>query len=86
MPVTANIPLLAFKHHVGSLYLDPADLEFVCELGLGELALVEKGRWRNGGQTVSVVIKGYKPHVIATPQDFRELLLEASKLKRLQHP
>jgi hypothetical protein len=33
-----------------------------------------------------VVCKAYKPGVIATPEDFRELLLEAGKLARLSHP
>jgi hypothetical protein len=33
-----------------------------------------------------VVVKAYKPDVIATPEDFRELLMEAGKLARLAHP
>ena len=87
MPGRATLPLLAFQHHVGALYIDPADLRFIIELGVGELALVEKGEWtKTGQQPQAVVVKGYKPHVIATPEDFRELLLEANKLKRLQHP
>jgi hypothetical protein len=33
-----------------------------------------------------VVVKTYKPGVIATAEDFRELLMEAGKLSRLSHP
>jgi hypothetical protein len=84
---SGSLPLLAFQHHVGSLYITPEEIEFVCALGTGDLALVEQGRWhRADGSVRSVVVKGWKPDVIATPQDFRELLLEASKLHRLQHP
>jgi hypothetical protein len=83
----ATLPLLAFQHHVGDLYIDPSQLEFVCELGVGDLALVEQGRWYpRDAEPQDVVVKGYKPHIIAVPEDFRELLLEASKLHRLQHP
>jgi hypothetical protein len=87
MPGRATLPLLAFQHHVGALYIDPSDLKFICELRVGELALVEQGKWiKDAQKPQAVVVKGYKPHVIATPEDFRELLLEANKLKRLQHP
>jgi hypothetical protein len=99
----AALPLLAFKHHVGPLFIDTESLEFVCELGVGEFALVEKGRLCAGssGRAAeegaaaargcadhhpSVVVKSYVPHLIATPEDFRELLLEATRLKRLRHP
>eukprot|EP00879_Flechtneria_rotunda_P016495 GHRR01017262.1.p1 GENE.GHRR01017262.1~~GHRR01017262.1.p1 ORF type:complete len:686 (+),score=297.60 GHRR01017262.1:270-2327(+) len=82
-----NLPLLSFQHHVGCLYIDPEAIEFVCELGIGDLAVVEQGRWqRSDGSVCSVVVKGYKPFVVENPQDFRELLLEASKLHRLSHP
>lgn len=37
-------------------------------------------------QVLTVVVKSYKPYVIATPEDFRELLMEAGKLSRLSHP
>lgn len=85
--MAAPLPLLAFKAHVGPLFIAPDEIDFVAELGVGELALVELGRWRRAdGLVVGVVVKGWKPHVIATPQDFRELLLEASKLQRLRHP
>eukprot|EP00775_Hariotina_reticulata_P003117 gene3117-3395_t len=84
---SGSLPLLAFQHHVGSLYITPEEIEFICALGTGDLALVEQGRWhRADGSICNVVVKGWKPDVIATPQDFRELLLEASKLHRLQHP
>lgn len=128
----ASLPLLAFQHHVGSMYIPPAALEFVCELGVGEFCLVEKARLRSqhpsegsahsgstsGGGTAAsssnasaamvkqqeegqpasaaggasaaaaeaVVVKSYVPHVIATPEDLRELLLEAGRLKWLSHP
>lgn len=81
----SNLPLLAFQHHVGQLFIDPGEIEFVCSLGDGELALVEKGRWHTQNGLLPVVVKGYKPFVVGSPQDFRELLLEASKLHRLRH-
>jgi hypothetical protein len=34
----------------------------------------------------TLVVKTFKPGVISTPEDFRELLLEAGKLARLDHP
>lgn len=37
-------------------------------------------------QKVPVVVKSYRPCVVATPEDFRELLMEAGKLARLDHP
>jgi hypothetical protein len=81
------LPLIAFQHHVGSLFIPPEEVDFVCELGVGDLAIVEHGRWRRGASsTLPVVVKGYKPFVVGSPQDFRELLLEASKLHRLRHP
>lgn len=83
------LPLLAFQHHVGSLFIAPEEIEFVSELGVGDLAIVEKGRWHRSnadGRVCSIVVKGYKPFVIGGPEDFRELLLEASKLHRLRHP
>lgn len=82
-----TLPLLAFQHHVGQLYIDPADLQWGKGLGQSELAVVEQGRWRKSdGKFTSIVCKVWRPFVVATPQDFRELLLEASKLHRLQHP
>ncbi len=87
------LPLVAFQHHVGPLYLDPARLDFVSELGVGEFALVEKGRLRPASDGSvqhtagdDVVVKSYAPHVMATPEDVRELLLEANRLKRFHHP
>jgi hypothetical protein len=81
------LPLIAFQHHVGSLFIPPEEIDFVCELGVGDLAVVEHGRWRRGASsTLPVVVKGYKPFVVGSPQDFRELLLEASKLQKLRHP
>jgi len=82
----ASLPLLAFQHHVGSLLVDPAELEYICELGQGALGLVEKGRMQADGKVVTVVVKSYKPSVVASPEDFRELLMEAGKLARLHHP
>ncbi len=85
-----QLPLLAFKHHVGDLYIDPKFLHFVNELGLGEFAIVERARWAvvtpAGNSFKPVVVKSYAPHVISTPEDFRELLLEARKLRQLRHP
>lgn len=82
-----TLPLLAFQHHVGQLYIDPAEIQWVRELGNSDLAIVEQGRWRRAdGSTTNIVCKVWRPFVVATPQDFRELLLEASKLHRLQHP
>jgi hypothetical protein len=91
-PAGAVLPLLAFQHHVGSqMYVDPEDIDFIASIGIGDLALVELGRWRRPNEPqrakpLQVVVKGYKPHVVSSPQDFRELLLEAAKLQRLQHP
>jgi hypothetical protein len=36
-------------------------------------------------QPLNVVVKGYAPHVIATPEDLRALLDEARNIQRLQH-
>ena len=36
-------------------------------------------------QAVSVVVKGYSPHVIATPEDLRQLLDEARNIQRLHN-
>lgn len=82
-----TLPLLAFQHHVGQLYIDPANIQFVRELRQSDLAIVEQGRLRrpDSGKAVNVVCKVWRPFVVSTPQDFRELLLEASKLHRLQH-
>ncbi|KAI8474943.1 MAG: hypothetical protein J3K34DRAFT_517795 [Monoraphidium minutum] len=83
----ASLPLLAFQHHVGPLLVNPDDLEYVCELGHGSLALVEKACMPAGdGKAVAAVVKAYKPDVIESPEDFRELLLEAGKLSQLSHP
>jgi hypothetical protein len=35
---------------------------------------------------VPVVVKAFGADVIATPEDFRELLMEAGKLAQLDHP
>jgi len=87
VPGQFTLPLLAFQHHVGQLYIDPATIQFVRELRQSDLAIVEQGRWqRADGKPVNIVCKVWRPFVVATPQDFRELLLEASKLHRLQHP
>lgn len=98
---TASLPLLAFQHHVGSLYIDPDDLQHVCELGEGALGLVEKGRLRRAdpragadaagnpqavAAAATVVVKSYRPRVVAAPEDFRELLMECGKLAQLEHP
>lgn len=82
-----TLPLLAFQHHVGKLYIDPAEIQFAKGLGQSDLCIVEQGRWKGpNGKHTSIVCKVWRPDVVATPQDFRELLLEASKLHRLQHP
>ncbi len=83
------LALLSFQHHVGDLNIDPAQLEFVCELGEGEYAIVEKGRLRDapgcpyGGTPVTV--KSYKPGTIVTPEEMRELVFEAQKLSKFKH-
>ncbi len=84
-----TLPLLAFQHHVGQLYVDPQQIQFSRGLGQSELCVVEQGRLlraNGGGKPVNIVCKVFRPFVVSTPQDFRELLLEASKLHRLQHP
>lgn len=82
------LPLLAFQHHVGQLYIDPADLQFICELSSSsDLAVVERAKFHQpGSKPVNVTVKVWRPFVVATPADFRELLLEASLLRRLEHP
>ena len=109
--------LLSFQHHVGDLYLDPAELEFVSELGegefdrrcagpsvprhararrnplrppAGEYAIVEKGRLRGAtdgpyGAGIPITVKSFKPGMVASPEDLRELVIEAHKLGKLRH-
>jgi hypothetical protein len=36
-------------------------------------------------QPMNVVVKGYSPHVIATPEDMHALLEEARNIQRLHH-
>lgn len=82
-----TLPLLAFQHHVGQLYIDPASIQFAKGLGQSDLCIIEQGRLqRANGKPVNIVCKVFRPFVVQTPADFRELLLEASKLHRLQHP
>jgi hypothetical protein len=81
----ASLPLLALQHHVGRLYVSPDELEYVCELGAGALGLVEKGLMQVDGKPVAVVVKAYKPGAVDSPENFRELLMEAGKLAGLVH-
>jgi hypothetical protein len=84
-----TLPLLAFQHHVGPLHIDPAQLEFLVELSSSsDLAIVELARFAllPSGKAVKAAVKVFRPFVVATPADFRELLLEASMLHRLAHP
>lgn len=83
-----TLPLLAFQHHVGQLYIDPASqIQFSKGLGQSDLCIIEQGRLqRANGKPVNIVCKVFRPFVVQTPADFRELLLEASKLHRLHHP
>jgi hypothetical protein len=41
--------LAAFKELLGDLYIDAGRLEFISELGVGELALVERGLYHLPG-------------------------------------
>ncbi len=83
------LALLSFQHHVGDIYIDPAELEFVSELGEGEYAIVEKGRLRDAPDSpyggTPVTVKSYKPSTISTPEDLRELVIEAQKLSKFKH-
>jgi hypothetical protein len=83
-----SLPLLAFQHHVGALYVDPARLHFLCGLSASsDLAIVELARFALApGCVVNAAVKVWRPFVVASPTDFRELLLEAAKLARLSHP
>jgi hypothetical protein len=89
--MSEGFPLLSFRHHVGELYVDPAGLEFVSELGEGEYAIVEKGRLLSEagqgpyGAGTPITVKSYKPGTVATPEDLRELVIEAQKLSKLRH-
>ncbi|KIY97670.1 hypothetical protein MNEG_10291, partial [Monoraphidium neglectum] len=76
-----------FKELLGDLYIDASRLEFISELGVGELSLVERGLYYapTGGRPMNVVVKGYSPHVIATPEDMHALLEEARNIQRLHH-
>lgn len=39
-----DVLLNQFKELLGDLYIDASRLEFISELGIGELALVERGQ------------------------------------------
>jgi len=41
---------------------------------------------RTNTQPIPVVVKSFAPAAVRTPEDFRELLMEAGKLTRLEHP
>jgi hypothetical protein len=82
VPGQFNLPLLAFQHNVGKLYINPAEIQFAKGLGQSDLCIVEQGRWKGrNGKPTSIVCKVWRPFVVATSQDLRELLLEASKLE-----
>ena len=48
-PTLGDALLAAFKDLLGDLYVDAARLEFISELGVGELALVERGLYHPAG-------------------------------------
>ncbi|KAI8468772.1 MAG: kinase-like domain-containing protein [Monoraphidium minutum] len=83
----AETLLARFKELLGDLYIESSRLEFISELGVGELAIVERGQYHppSGGRAMNVVVKGYSPHVIATPEDMHALLSESRNIQRLHH-
>lgn len=63
------LPLLAFKRHCGKHFISPSQLEFVTEMGITPLTLVEKGRLHietpDFSTSVVCAVKSFRPHVSA---------------------
>lgn len=61
------LALIAFKQHCGDLFISPGQLEFVTEMGITPLTLVEKGRLHieTACMSTSVVcaVKSFRPSV-----------------------
>lgn len=79
--------MLLFRRQVGPLYISKSQLSEPQAIGDGEQAVVERARLlhRSGDPAETVAVKSYLPGLVRSTQDLSELVLEASKLAKLQH-
>lgn len=87
------LSLLAFQHHLGSLFISPHDLTFSREIGLGETVLVEQGYTAAGSSSyasemtkVECAIKSFRNSAVAlSPEHITATIKEAKILRTLSH-
>ncbi|GAX80924.1 hypothetical protein CEUSTIGMA_g8359.t1 [Chlamydomonas eustigma] len=81
----------AFKDAVSDIYVDPEYLDPVREVSDRALTcIVEEARWYNSEEDedkfIRVIVKTFRPNIIANTAELDELLEECKRIKALEHP